>query len=132
MVANTDSIQQKAMAESILHIDEARHCLEIYQRELKQETQGHIALDSKIVGAEDSLARTSRKLNNTTRQVTDMQTDLHNLQNVIKALNKDVQAAMRRAIRKARHNLKRSIKTKEDADKEFQRQQEKLDAYKDH
>ncbi|CAJ0555342.1 Ff.00g054070.m01.CDS01 [Fusarium sp. VM40] len=105
------------MAEFILHIEEARHCLEIFHRELKQETRGHIALDSIIVGAEDSLARTSRKLNNATRQVTDM----HNFQDAVKASNEDVQAAMKGAIRKARHNLKRSIKTKEDADREFQR-----------
>lgn len=116
------------MAESILHIEEARHYLEIFQRELKQETRSHIALDSIIVGAQDSPARTSRKLNNATRQVTDMR----NFQDAIKASNKDVQAAMNGAIRKARHNLKRFIKTKEDADKKFQRQQEELDAYKDH
>ncbi|KAI6756113.1 hypothetical protein HG530_011849 [Fusarium avenaceum] len=122
------SVRWKAMAESILHIEEARHYLEIFQRELKQETRSHIALDSIIVGAEDNLARTSRKLNSATRQITDM----HNFQDVVKASNKDVQADMKGAIRKARHNLKRSIKTKEDADKEFQRQQEELDAYKDY
>lgn len=128
IVTNTEFIQQKAMAESILYIEEARHCLEIFRCELEQETRSHIALDSIIVGAEDSLARTSRKRNSATRQITDM----HNFQDVVKASNKDVQAAMKGTIKKARHNLKRSIKTKEDADKEFQRQQEELDAYKDY
>ncbi|KAL4723467.1 hypothetical protein ACLX1H_009102 [Fusarium chlamydosporum] len=127
-----NSHDDRAMAESILLLEEAHSRLQTFKCELKQEEQSKASLDIRIAETEDILSEIRTGLLGNMKEVSEKQVDLRGLGHVAKALNKDIQGPTEESIVGARLNPRQSIQNGENIGKKLQQYQEELDGYRNH